>query len=245
MLDPVVAVILAGGLGTRIRSLLPQQVPKPLAPVAGKPFLGWLLQLLYRQGFNQSLIATGYLAEVIEHYIQTQAIAELPHCHLQCLAEPEPLGTAGGFVHAVRHSGLKARAWLVLNGDSITVTDYGILLDYLTDAQTDGVILGVMVADAARYGSLRYDEQGYLLEFAEKRPGAGVINSGVYLLRDELLGELPASAHLSFEYDVFPHWLACHKRFRVHLVEAPFLDIGTPATLAQAQDFIAAHLQTW
>ncbi|MBJ7900138.1 MAG: NTP transferase domain-containing protein [Cyanobacteria bacterium RI_101] len=238
------ALILAGGQGTRLRSVLPD-LPKPLAPTAGRPFLGWLLRFLHRQGFRQGVVAAGYRAEAILEYIRRESPELWPEGELTCTVETQPLGTAGGFLESANQCGLTPPLWLVLNGDSLTVTDYGALLKPLEDPSLDGVILGVSVADAARFGSLRVNQQGVLAEFAEKKAGAGVINSGVYLLRRELLSEFPSRSPLSFEYDVFPHLLDLGKRFYVHQISAPFLDIGTPETLAQATQFIEENAKDW
>ncbi|MBE9241710.1 nucleotidyltransferase family protein [Synechocystis salina] len=232
----VTVVILAGGFGTRIKQQLPD-LPKPLAPVAHRPFLDWQLRYLQQQGFRRSLLSTGYLAEKVAAYAQNADIADMA---IACVAEEEPLGTAGGFVNAVSHHNFKepTPAWLVLNGDSLIVTDYRVLLAELADDRVDGVILGVHVPDASRFGSLKVNGQGELEQFAEKQGGAGVINSGVYLLGDRLLAQFPDRRPLSFEYDVFPTLLAQGAKIKVHAVEAPFLDIGTPTTLAQAGEFI-------
>jgi D-glycero-alpha-D-manno-heptose 1-phosphate guanylyltransferase len=237
----VTAVILAGGFGTRIKQQLPD-LPKPLAPVVGRPFLDWQLRYLAQQGLRRSLLSTGYLAEKVAAYAQTANIVNL---QIECVAETHPLGTAGGFLNAVQGSvnNEKTAAWLVLNGDSLIVTNYQILVDSLGDDTVDGVILGVNVDDTSRYGSLICDSQGYLQEFAEKKPGAGVINSGVYLIGDRLLSAFPDKRPLSFEYDVFPTLLCQGAKLKVHAVNAPFLDIGTPATLAQADQFIQSQLQ--
>ncbi|MFN9176276.1 MAG: nucleotidyltransferase family protein [Synechocystis sp.] len=237
----VTAVILAGGFGTRIKQQLPN-LPKPLAPVADRPFLDWQLRYLAHQGFRRSLLSTGYLAQKVADYAQN---ADIPEMQINCVAETEPLGTAGGFLNAVQgeHFKEKPSAWLVLNGDSLIVTDYQILVEIFSDEAVDGVILGVNVDDAARYGSLRYDSQGYLQQFAEKQAGAGVINSGVYLIGDRLLADFPGNRPLSFEYDVFPALLNQGTKIKVHAVDAAFLDIGTPETLAQADQFIQSQLQ--
>ena len=236
-LDNIIAVVLAGGFGTRIKYLLPD-VPKPMAAIAEKPFLGWVLTYLQHQGIHQALLSTGYLAEIIEKYVQTQPISGI---NLHCYAETSPLGTAGGFINAVKQSQQHPNAWLVLNGDSLIVTDLAPLNKYLEDERVDGVILGVSVADTSRYGSLVYDEQRTLLQFAEKRSGAGVINGGVYLLRDRLVQEFPTSFPISFEYDIFPSLLRQKICFKVHSVEAPFLDIGTPESLSQAEAFVRQY----
>jgi D-glycero-alpha-D-manno-heptose 1-phosphate guanylyltransferase len=204
--------------------------------------LDWQLRYLAQQGFRRSLLATGYLAETIDSYAQ---IANITGMKITCVAETEPLGTAGGFLNAVQgdENGDKPSAWLVLNGDSLIVTDYGVLIALLSAETVDGVILGVKVDDASRYGSLIFDAQGYLQQFAEKQPGAGVINSGVYLIGDRLLEKFPSNRPLSFEYDVFPALLNQGAKIKVHAVDAPFLDIGTPETLAQADQFIQSQLQ--
>lgn len=233
-LSEVVAVVLAGGFGTRIKDLLPN-LPKPLAPVAGQPFLGWVLTYLQRQGLTQALLSTGYLAAAITDYAHTEPI---PGLALECYPETTPLGTAGGFINAVQQSQKSPPAWLVLNGDSLVVTDLVPMVAYLEDEQVDGVILGVSVEDASRYGSLVYDASGKLLTFAEKQAGKGVINGGVYLFRHSLVQQFPAKMPLSFEYDIFPVLLKQGVYLKIHVVTAPFLDIGTPSSLAQAEMFI-------
>ncbi len=235
----VTVVILAGGFGTRIKQQLPD-LPKPLAPVAGRPFLDWQLRYLQQQGFRRSLLSTGYLAEKVAAYAQNAEIADMA---IACVPETEPLGTAGGFLNTVSNNSFDSPnsttpAWLVLNGDSLIVTDYRVMLAALAEENVDGVILGVNVPDASRFGSLKVNDQGELEQFAEKQAGAGVINSGVYLLGDRLLAHFPAHRPLSFEYDVFPTLLNQGAKIKVHAVDAPFLDIGTPETLAQAGEFI-------
>ena len=92
-LNQVAAVILAGGLGTRIKHLLPN-LPKPMAPVAGRPFLEWVGRYLVKQGIQQIVISTGYLSEVVERHFENRPI---PGVNIRCVAEPEPLGTGGEF----------------------------------------------------------------------------------------------------------------------------------------------------
>ncbi|MFM7574673.1 MAG: sugar phosphate nucleotidyltransferase [Snowella sp.] len=236
-LENIIAVVLAGGFGTRIKHLLPN-VPKPMAEVAEKPFLGWVLTYLQRQGIQKALLSTGYLAEIIEQYAQTQPIPDL---ELKYYPETSPLGTAGGFLNSIKESQQNPKAWLVLNGDSLIVTDLTPLNQYLEDESVDGVILGVSVPDTSRFGSLVYDEQKTLLQFAEKQSGKGVINGGVYLLRNKLVQQFPTNFPLSFEYDIFPSLLQQNICLKVHPVTAPFLDIGTPDSLAQAESFIRQY----
>ena len=105
--------------------------------------------------------------------------------------------------------------------------------------EADGVMVTRAVPDTARYGSVRADATGRITSFAEKQPGAGQINAGVYLLRHELLAGFPAARPLSLERDVFPGLI--EKGLRAHAVEAAFLDIGTPETLPQAEIFVAEN----
>jgi len=233
----IAAVVLAGGAGTRIRHLLPD-LPKPLAPVAGQPFLHWVLRYLNEQGVESIVISTGYLGEQIENYVAASGIPGV-----QCRRESAPLGTAGGFVFAADHSGLQPDAWLVCNGDSLALADLSPLFRALDEPDTQAAILGVRVDDAARYGTLQTDPSGRrLARFAEKRPGAGLVNAGVYLLRTACLQNLPRNCPLSFEFDVFARLLDGGASITVVAVDAPFLDIGTEESLLRADRFIAAHV---
>jgi D-glycero-alpha-D-manno-heptose 1-phosphate guanylyltransferase len=233
-LNQMAAVILAGGLGTRVQHLLPG-LPKPMAPVAGRPFLEWVVRYLAKQGVRRTIISTGHLTGVVEQHFRNQPVRGVS---VQCIAETEPLGTGGGFLYAVRQSGESAPAWLVLNGDSLVFANLALAAAPFSDANVSGVIVGRSLPDASRYGTLAIGKAGELLRFEEKRPGAGVINSGVYLLRHSLLAEFPSKTPLSFERDVFPSLIGRDFRLQTVVAEAPFLDIGTPESLPQAEGFI-------
>ncbi len=239
--NQIIAVILAGGYGTRVQHLLPN-IPKPMASVAGKPFVEWILAYLENQGVRQAILSTGYLAEVIEEHFPAKSVGGIQIC---CSREASPLGTGGGFLQAVRQVNQQPEGWLVMNGDSLAVTELAQLTNYLLDESVDGVILGISMADASRYGSLEFDEDKNLVNFAEKQQGSSVINAGVYLFRQRLLEKFPSKKPLSFEQDVFPTLLAHKARLKVHIVIAPFLDIGTPESLPQAEAFIQEDLRQW
>lgn len=237
--NEVIAVILAGGYGTRIKHLL-DGVPKPMVSVAGKPFVEWVVRYLKTQGITKAIISTGYLGEVIEKYFQTQPVDGI---QIICCCETNPLGTAGGFLNAVNQSGESPRAWLVVNGDSLVFANLALLSHHLSGNKTSGVILGLSVSDASRYGSLVCNQLGELEKFAEKRPGSGIISAGVYLLRNSLLKEFSNILPLSFENDVFPLLLSNNFCLKVAITDAPFLDIGTPESLPQAESFILDNYQ--
>jgi D-glycero-alpha-D-manno-heptose 1-phosphate guanylyltransferase len=234
-----VAVVLAGGFGTRVRHLLPG-VPKPMATAAGKPFVEWVTRYLGRQGLSRVVLSTGYLAEVIERHFAPQPV---PGVRVRCFQETEPLGTGGGFLHAAEASGERPEAWLVLNGDSLVLTDLSPMFEALKTPETGGALLGCRVPDASRYGTMTTGSDGVLRGFDEKKPGPGVISGGVYLLRESLLRQVPAHMPLSFEKEIFPHWIQQGLRLRTVEVNAPFLDIGTPESLRQAEEFIQQNRQ--
>ncbi|MBL1211327.1 nucleotidyltransferase family protein [Geminocystis sp. GBBB08] len=230
----LIAVILAGGFGTRVKHLLPN-IPKPMAEVANKPFLEWIINYLHQQNIDNFIISTGYLGDIIESYFTKQ---NLENITINCYQESEPLGTAGGFINAVNLSNQQTFSWLITNGDSLIFTDLKSLYNSLENQDVEGVILGLSLPDASRYGSLKYDDDYNLISFAEKQQGKGVINAGVYLFKHSVINKFPDKKPLSFEYDVFPELLNQGCKIKVHITEASFLDIGTPETLIQAEDFI-------
>ena len=236
-LSEVVAVVLAGGAGTRVQHLL-GDLPKPMAPVEGRPFLEWLVRYLAKQGIKRVVISTGYRAEVVAAHFGPQPV---PGVETLCVAETAPLGTAGGVLHAVRQSQLKPPAWLVLNGDTLCFANLKLAAMELGDPDVGGVIYAREVSDASRYGSLVMDTAGCLVEFAEKRPGKGLISTGVCVLRDALVQAFPARTPLSLERDVFPTLTARRTLLKVEVMRTPFLDIGTPESLPLAGDFVRSN----
>lgn len=230
----MVAVVLAGGLGTRVRHLLPD-VPKPMAPVAGRPFLEHIVRFLGAQGLARVVLSTGHLSSVIEAHFAGHPVEGI---EISCVREDTPLGTAGGFVQAARSLAARPAVWLVVNGDSLTVTDLAAFRAEFEAGHWSAALLGVGVSDAARFGTLEVRADGRLRRFLEKRSGAGLINAGIYLVRDTLVDQFPEKSPLSFETEVFPRLLDEGARIMVHAVEAPFLDIGSPESLALSDDFI-------
>lgn len=227
--------ILAGGLGTRLAGALDPALPKVLAPVAGRPFLAWLLDRLRGAGFRRFHLLLGVKAAPVRAFAADRAATytdEAVHIHV----EPEPLGTAGAVAFARPALGPAA---LVMNGD----TWLDLPLEELAKAGlaggAPGTMLAVRVPDTARYGALRIDQAGRLIGFAEKGgTGPGWINGGAYLLRSPMLDRIAALKAGSLETDIFaklsPGTLAVHRS------EGGFLDIGTPESLAAAADTIAA-----
>jgi D-glycero-alpha-D-manno-heptose 1-phosphate guanylyltransferase len=236
--DQIVAVILAGGFGTRVQHLLPD-IPKPMAPMAGRPCIEWLIRYLLKQGVRRTIISTGYRAEVIERHFEQHPVSG---ASVVCAAEPRPMGTAGGFIYAVRSSGLSAPGWLVMNGDTLVFADLKSALSAMQDAKVSGAIYGYEAPDASRYGTLVTDASGDLVRFEEKKPGRGIISTGLYVFRDALLNQFPQGEPLSLEREVFPALTSAGVSLKVLRMTAPFLDIGTPESLPQAEAFVQANL---
>jgi D-glycero-alpha-D-manno-heptose 1-phosphate guanylyltransferase len=236
--EEIHSVILAGGLGTRLRGVL-RSVPKPMATVEGRPFVEWVARWLAASGVRSATLSTGYLGETIERHFAARPVAGLA---IDCVREDRALGTAGGFLNAAHGSGRAPGGWLVLNGDSLTFADVSALVGRVA-AGTEAAMVARLVEDAGRYGRLDVGPDGLLRRFAEKEPdagsgGPGLINAGVYLLRPALLETFPARVPLSFELDVFPAWLGRGVPIAAVESDAPFLDIGTEASLARADEFI-------
>lgn len=235
--NQVTAVVLAGGFGTRVQHLLPN-VPKPMAAVNGRPFLEWVLAYLAGQGLDEAILSTGHLAESIERHFKAAKVSGIS---VHCVRETQPLGTAGGFLNAIRDVSERPEAWLVLNGDSLALAQLDELFDCLSDSRVSGAILGVPMPDASRYGTIEMDATGDLISFKEKQPGPGAINAGVYLFRASAVESFPHRVPLSFEKDVFPELIASGMRLKVCVTQAPFLDIGTPESLHLADAFVRQH----
>lgn len=231
------AIVLVGGLGTRLRRVLSDR-PKPLAPVHVKPFLEWILRYLYGQGARDIALAAGCRGEQVEMFARTFRAEGLD---LTVHREPSPLGTAGAIRHAVECRFATAPVVLVCNGDSLAAAPLQPLFAAFEDTCTDVAMLAVSVEDASHFGTLEVDASGRLRGFQEKRPGSGLINAGVYLLREpaSLIPHTPGCC--SLETEVFPKLLESGARIRVARCEGAFLDIGREETLAQADAFVERH----
>ena len=231
----ITALILAGGFGTRVKDLL-GELPKPMAPVNGKPFVEWIVRWLKAQQIQDVVISTGYGSEFVVNHFSAQPVSEM---NVQCVAELQPMGTGGGLAYAAAQCGASPEAWLVMNGDSLIFTDVNVLADELGEA--DGMMVTRAVPDTARYGSVRTDATGRITDFEEKKSGAGHINSGIYLLRHSVLESFSETRPLSLEREVFPNLLNQKNGLRAHPEEAAFLDIGTPETLPQAEAIVTEN----
>ena len=226
------AIVLAGGLGTRLRGVV-ADLPKPLAPVSGRPFLAIVLEQLRAQGFSSAVLAVGYRHELIR-----QAFGDrFGGLALVYAVEDRPLGTGG----AIR---LAARACsepdvFVLNGDSYADLDLADMQARHCEAHVPLTVCAVEVPDAARYGRILVRDDR-ITGFSEKgATGPGLINAGIYLMRRNLLAVPELPEVFSFERDVLEARLA-DLRPLAYQTRGRFIDIGVPEDYARAQAMFAA-----
>ena len=228
------AFVLCGGLGTRLRPVLADR-PKSMALISGVPFLQLLIERLRSQGIDDVTLGTGYMAEKIE-----DCFGDGSHLAMRIAfsRESEPLGTGGALKLA--ESQLSDPV-LILNGDSYVEWDVAAMLDLFTSQDASVVIALQAVADVTRYGSVTLDHDRRITQFVEKgvRAGPGLINAGVYLVRKEIVRDLPANQATSLERDVFPALL--DRRVYGSVCNGLFIDIGVPDDLQKAQTLLAAQ----
>jgi histidinol-phosphate phosphatase family protein len=228
----LVALVLAGGAGTRLRPVVADR-PKPLAPVDGQPFLDHVLQQLADAGVRRAVLCTGHLGDRFEREYGRR----FGEMEIVCAREAEPLGTAGALRAALPQ--VDSEAVLVLNGDSYCDVPLARFAAEAAAANTP-MLVAVDVADTARFGRLQLAADGRVLAFAEKQqadPGPGPINAGIYWLPRGVLERLPATAPLSLERDVLPGLVA--SGLRAFRTDGAFLDIGTPESYAAASGFFS------
>ena len=223
------AVILAGGFGTRLRARV-SAVPKPMAPIAGKPFLAFLLDQLIRHGFTRVILSVGYLHEVIQQTFGTSHHG----LAIEYAVEPEPLGTGGALQYSFERLVDQGQPVLVLNGDTYLDINYRELMGWFDSAQADVAMVLRQVPDVSRYGRVELDGPR-VVGFHEKGlPQPGLINAGTYVLRPETLMRVSLERPFSLERDFFAAKLA-QLNIVGYVKDAYFIDIGVPEDFDRAQ----------
>ena len=234
-LAEVPVFILAGGLGTRLRNVLPDR-PKCLAEISGRPFLSYQLDALDKAGFRRVVLCTGYLANLVYREIG-ESFGGLQVSYSR---EDQPLGTGGSVRLSLDR--YPCDDCLVLNGDSWCDLDYYDLIADYRQTQTPLMVLSE-VEDTSRYGRVETDDFGGVIGFAEKGlPGRGWINAGVYVMPGDSLCQYPAESPISLEKELFPGWVE-EGRLRGYKSAGRFIDIGTPETLKMASSFFQERFQ--
>lgn len=230
------ALILVGGEGTRLRPLT-NSVPKSVMPLAGRPFLSYMIDWLGRHGVDEVVLACGFKADQVR-----EVLGEGGTPKLRYVEEPEPRGTAGAIKFAAEE--LSGR-FLALNGDVLTDLDLSALTSYHEQRGSRATLGLYPVEDATGYGLVRRAEDGAVLEFLEKpeQPGPGEINAGTYVLEHAVLDLIPDGEMVSIERDVFPRMIG-EGLYGLPL-DGYWMDIGTPDRYLQATwDILERRVQT-
>lgn len=228
-LENMTAVILAGGLGTRLRSVVPDK-PKVLADVGGRPFIEYLLDQLAQEGVQSVVLCTGYMGDQLQHRFGT-AYKTMALCYSR---EPHPLGTGGALRLALPM--LESDTVLVLNGDSYCGARLNELMIWHAERQSQATILLTETDDTRRYGRVQIDEEGRILQFLEKTDtqGPGWVNAGIYLMKRQMIQSIETERAVSIEREVFPDWIG--KGLHGFRCDGRLWDIGVPDAYAEARN---------
>ena len=234
------ALVLAGGEGTRLRPLT-HTTPKPVLPLAGRPFLSFMLDWLRGHGVTEVILSCGFLSEAVQ-----KVLGDIYEgMRLRYVIEEEPLGTAGP-VRLAHDEGLLAERLLILNGDVLTDMDLTAELAWHEQRHARATLALIEVEDVASYGVVPTDENGAVTEFLEKSDGptpTNRINAGAYVIEREVVDAIEPGRAVSFEREVFPRlvgddlygWPAA----------GYWIDIGTPERYLEATyDLLSGRVES-
>jgi len=230
-LSKIDTVILAGGLGTRLRETVPDR-PKVMAEIKGRPFLTYVLDQLNAADLKKVVVSTGYMAQYLENALGSA----YKNLRILYSREEKPLGTGGALRLAKGH--LNKEFVLVINGDSYFELDIPSFFEtHLVKKAIISIIL-VAINDNKRFGSVDVDGEGRIINFAEKNgeSGSGLISAGIYMMNRSVLEDIPTIIPCSLEYDFFPN----RTGYGMYGYECDgrFIDIGTPESFSIAKEFL-------
>ncbi len=240
------AILLAGGLGTRLRSVISDR-PKPMALIGDKPFMEYVVHELSRHGITDIIFAVGYKGSMVEDYFgdgsRFAAADGSGSLTVRYAYEEELLGTAG----AIKNAGklVTEERFFVLNADTFYQIDYQRLVRMQEDLDLEMTLVLRQVPDASRYGQAVL-EDGRLTAFNEKTAEAkpGTINGGVYLMTRALLDEIP-EGKVSLENEMIPRWLKENRKLGGFVNDGYFIDIGIPEAYYQFMDDVKKGVVSW
>jgi len=228
------AIILAGGLGTRLRSAVPD-LPKCMASVNEKPFLTYVIGHLQSQGITDFIFSLGYKSEVIVAFLEQS----FPSLSFKTSVEEDPLGTGGAVKKALTIA--KDKDVLIANGDTLFTIDTALLADIHSLRRSYCTLSLKPMKNFDRYGVVEMDDLNIIKQFSEKRfYESGFINGGVYLLNKKTFLEENLADKFSFETDYLEKFYKTRKMCGV-VQDTYFIDIGIPEDYARAQKELKSH----
>jgi len=227
------AIILAGGLGTRLRPVY-SAGPKSMAPVADRPFLDYVLTWLRDQGVEDVVLCVGYKRSSIRKFVRKGRKWGL---RVRYSVETQLLGTGGAVKKA--QPLISGDTVLVINGDTLLRVNLRDLVEFHKRRRAAATLTTVKMKDHQRYGSVSLDRSNRIIRFREKnvmlaRTPTALINGGVYVFATAIFNRLQSRRPISLEKDVFPQ-LAADRRTYGFITSAPFIDIGVPDDFRRAQ----------
>ncbi|EDO6654317.1 D-glycero-D-manno-heptose 1-phosphate guanosyltransferase [Campylobacter coli] len=209
------AIILCGGLGTRLKSVI-KDIPKPMAPINNKPFLEFIFEYLKKQGITEIILSVSYKYELIQEYFKDEFHGMKIHYNI----EKELLGTGGAIKDALK---LVKNEVYVVNGD----TFFDIDLKKLVLNGSKICIALKQMQNFDRYGTVNVDEQGIVTSFEEKVfKKQGLINGGIYLLKKDIFDKFDLEKKFSFEEFLQENYIKL--KARAEIFDDYFIDIGVP-----------------
>jgi len=231
-LSEITVVILAGGLGTRLRSVLSNR-PKVLAEVLGRPFLTYLFDQLAHAEAREVVLCTGYMADSVKEEMgNSYRFLRINHS-----IEDVPLGTGGALRLALPL--IKSDTVMVMNGDSYVNADLKTFLAWFLRKNIVAALFLAKAFDTSRYGRVVISSDGHIETFEEKGgiEGDGWINAGIYLLQKRVVETIPPGKTFSLERELFPSLI--DKKLYGYRCEGEFIDIGTPKSFLKAEKFFS------
>lgn len=212
-------IILAGGLGTRLRPLT-NDIPKPMVPVDGQPFLALQIAYLISQGITHFVLCVGYKHEKIMDYFGD---GQKWGVHIDYAIETELLGTGGAIKNAETYLD---QYFFVFNGDTYLEVDLTACVQQYEHYQKSVLMVLKKLEDCQRYGTVELDEQNTVITFKEKQAsiGEGLINAGCYLMNNTILQKILNNQKISLETEIFPNFLGDIAGYQT---SGYFIDIGT------------------
>jgi D-glycero-alpha-D-manno-heptose 1-phosphate guanylyltransferase len=236
----VEAIILAGGQGKRLRSTVPD-LPKPMAPIKGKPFLWYLLDYWLHQGIKHFILSVGYKFEVIREQFGTK----FKNANVSYAIESEPLGTGGALLLAIKQLRSK-EPFLLLNGDTFFAINLNNLFKYHQKCKSDVTLSLIKTKNNKRYGGILLDNHGMISSIDSPKDSfnTNMANGGVYIMNSPLFSQYSKKKidKCSLEEELLPQLLMQKKRIAGFISKDSFVDIGIPHDYTLAADILSQHM---